>query len=212
LHRYVRREGLIVNHKRVQRIYRLEGLSVRKRKRKRLPVGERQKMPAAAGPNESWSMDFVSDSLSSGRKVRCLTVIDDFTRESLAIEVDTSLPGLRVCRVLDRIIDARGAPQRITTDNGPEFRGKALDSWAYTAKIKHCFIRPGKPVENAFIESFNGRFRDECLNEHWFTDIMDARAKIGEWRLHYNANRPHSSLGYLTPEEFVRQHQERKPA
>lgn len=212
LHTLLRRGGTEVNHKHVQRLYREEGLAVRRRQRKRLPAELRARMSPAAAPNEVWSLDFVSDSFSSGRKFRCLTVVDDFTRECLAIEVDSSLPGLRVCRALEQVAFARGYPAVIRSDNGPEFTGKDFDLWVYEKGIRHHFINPGKPTENAFIESFNGRFRDECLNEHWFLDMMDAREKIGEWQELYNYHRPHSSLGNLTPAEFARQYREQEPA
>lgn len=149
-------------------------------------------------------MDFVSDSLFYGRKFRALTIVDDFSRESPAIEVDTSLSGLRVTRVLDQLAQTRGLPEVITVDNGPEFAGKVLDEWAYRNGVKLHFIRPGKPVENCYIESFNGKFRDECLNENWFSSLQEARNIIEAWRRDYNQYRPHSSLGDLTPEEFVR--------
>lgn len=148
-------------------------------------------------------MDFVSDGLAYGRRFRCLNVVDDYTRECLVIEVDTSLPGLRVKQVLERLKEMRGLPASITVDNGPEFAGKVLDAWAYEAGVTLSFIRPGKPVENAYIESFNGRFRDECLNEHWFVSMRHARQLIEEWRIEYNTERPHSSLGYLTPVQFA---------
>lgn len=149
-------------------------------------------------------MDFVSDQLgSTGRRFRCLNVVDDFTRESLAIEVDTSISGSRVARVLERIGFSRGFPRSIVMDNGPEFTGRALDAWAFGKGIKLDYIRPGKPVENAFVESFNGRFRDECLNDHWFVTLQEAQVRIEAWREDYNRNRPHSSLGDLTPEEFA---------
>ncbi|ARL38796.1 transposase [Burkholderia pseudomallei] len=140
------------------------------------------------------------------RRFRCLNVVDDYTRECLAIEVDTSLPGLRVQQVLDRLKEMRGLPASITVDNGPEFAGKVLDAWAYEAGVTLSFIRPGRPVENAYIESFNGRFRDECLNEHWFVSMRHAKRLIEEWRIEYNTERPHSSLGYLTPAQFARAH------
>jgi putative transposase len=207
----LRREGKIVNHKRVERIYKQEGLSLRKRKKKRQTAALRIVLPTPTEPNKRWSMDFVSDQLSDGRKFRSLTIVDDYSREAPAIEVDTSLPGKRVTRVLNRLAETRGLPDAIVIDNGPEFSGKELDSWAHERKVKLCFIRPGKPVENAYIESFNGKFRDECLNEHWFTSLKDAQEKIEAWRKDYNKNRPHSSLGNLTPEEFVeRNHANKK--
>ena len=150
-------------------------------------------------------MDSVSDALANGRRIRVLTVIDDFTRESLATEVDTSLPGLRVTRVLDRLAVDRGVPELITVDNGPEFAGRVLDAWAYTHGVRLHFIEPGKPVQNAYIESFNGRLRDECLNEHWFTSLPLARTIVESWRDDYNAVRPHSALGNRTPEESAHQ-------
>ena len=202
LHVLLRRRGWQVNHKRVYRMYRAEGLAVRRKKRKRLAAGLRVVLPAPTRPNERWSMDFVHDTLATGRKFRTLNIVDDFTREALAIEVDTSLGGLRVVRVLDRLAVQRGLPQVIVVGNGPEFAGPALDGWAYRSNVKIHFIRPGKPVENAYAESFNGKFRDECLNEHWFLDLDDARTKIEAWRVDYNEVRPHSSLANATPKEY----------
>ena len=202
LHVLLRREGFAVNHKRVYRLYREEGLTVRRRKRKRISVPRREKV-APVQPCERWSMDFISDTLWNGRRFRSLTIVDDFTREAAAIEVDTSLPAARVIGVLERLEQERGLPRRIVVDNGPEFAGKALDAWAYSKGIELQFIQPGKPVENAYIESFNGRFRDECLSEHWFTSLSDARGTIERWRRDYNEVRPHGSLGYRTPAEFL---------
>jgi putative transposase len=199
----LRREGWEVNRKRVYRLYREAGLAVRRRKRKRIGVFERKPLPKPTAANVSWSMDFVADGLIGGRRLRCLTIVDDCTRECLAIEVDTSLPGLRVQAVLDRLADTRGLPQSITVDNGPEFDGKVLDQWAYRSGVQLSFIRPGKPNENAYIESFNGKFRDECLNEHWFISLAHARSIIEAWRIEYNTERPHSSLGNRTPHEFA---------
>ena len=201
----LRREGFEVNHKRVYRLYREEGLAVRRRKRKRIASVVRVPRQAPERPNQRWSMDFVSDALANGRRIRVLTVIDDFTRESLATEVDTSLPGMRVPRVLDRLADERGLLEVITVDNGPEFAGKTLDAWAYAHGVRLHFIDPGKPVQNAFIESFNGRLRDECLNEHWFMSLPAARTIIEAWRDDYNTVRPHSALGNQTPAEFAEQ-------
>lgn len=202
LHVLLTREGWVVNHKRVHRIYREEGLCVRRRGRKRVSR-ERCPAPALQGPDQRWALDFVSDALSWGRKIRLLTIVDAFTRESLAIEVDTSLSGVRVARVLDRVIRERGqAPNEIVLDNGPELTSKALDQWAYERGVALRFIEPGKPVQNCFIESFNGRLRDECLNEHWFLSVPDARQVVEEWRIDYNRTRPHSSLENLAPEEF----------
>ena len=151
-------------------------------------------------------MDFVSDGLADGRRLRCLTIVDDCTRECLAIEVDSSITGTRVKAVLERLAETRGLPNSITVDHGPEFEGQVLDEWAYRNRVRLSFIRPGKPVENAYVESFNGKFRDECLNEHWFTSMTHARLVIENWRIEYNTERTHSSLGDLTPEEFVAEH------
>ena len=200
----LRREGWAVNHKRVYRLYRAEALAVRRRKRKRLARTQRQPMPPAALPNQRWSIDFMSDTLAAGRPFRTFNVVDGCSRECPAIEVATSIPGQRVTRVLDRLLETRGAPEALVADNGPEFTGKALDAWAYRHGVELHFIRPGKPIENAYVESFNGKFRDECLNENWFTDIEDARIKIEAWRRDYNEKRPHSSLGNLTPAQFVK--------
>jgi len=207
----LRREGRVINHKAVHRIYRQEGLQVRKCKRKRVSRAERQPMPVPTQVNVRWSMDFVSDALSNGYRFRTLNIVDDFSRECPVIEVDTSLTGARVVRVLDRLAETRGLPSGIVVDNGPELVSKALDEWAYRNKVRLCFIEPGKPIQNAFVESFNGRFRDECLNEHWFTSLADARKTIEDWRIDYNSQRPHSSLGYATPEEFAKLHQGHAP-
>lgn len=204
LHVLMQREGWQVNRKKLLRVYRQAGLSVRRRKRKRIAGVERQLKVQATMPNQSWSMDFVSDGLADGRRLRCLNIVDDFTKECLAIEVDTSLPGTRVVSVLSRLSELRGLPQSITIDNGPEFAGKVLDAWAYAHGLKLNFIEPGKPQQNAYIESFNGKFRDECLNEHWFVSMRHAREIIAAWRREYNSERPHSSLGYLTPQQFAK--------
>lgn len=206
IHVLLRREGIEINHKRTLRLYREEGLQVRRRKRKRITAMERNPLPQPKAPNLSWSMDFVMDSLADGRRVRCLNIVDDYTKECLAIEVDTSLPGKRVMSVLERLAESRGLPKSITVDNGPEFAGKTLDAWAYETGVKLSFIRPGKPIENAYIESFNGKFRDECLNEHWWLSMSHARQTIEAWRIDYNTERPHSSLGWLTPQQFAEAH------
>lgn len=203
LHVLLKREGFVINHKRTERLYREEGLSLRLKKRKRRPAGVRMKLPLPSKPNERWSMDFVHDILSDGRRFRALTIVDDFSRECPTIEVDTSIGGLRVTRVLDRISEVRGIPESITVDNGPEFAGKMLDEWAYRKGVKLNFIQPGKPVQNAYIESFNGRLRDECLNESWFKTLDEARTIIEDWRIDYNRIRPHSSLDDLSPEEYA---------
>ncbi|HVU46224.1 MAG TPA: IS3 family transposase, partial [Terracidiphilus sp.] len=200
----LRREGWEVNRKHVYRLYREAGLAVRRRKRKRIGLMERKPLPRPVTANLSWSMDFVSDGLADGRRLRCLNIVDDCTRECVAIEVDTSITGSRVKAVMERLADTRGLPKSITVDHGPEFEGQVLDAWAYAANVQLSFIRPGKPNENAYIESFNGKFRDECLNEHWFTGMGHARRIIEAWRIEYNTERPHSSLGNLTPQEFAR--------
>jgi putative transposase len=198
------REGMPANHKRVYRLYREEGLAMRIRQRRRIRWSGAVVKPAASQPNERWSMDFVSDCVSRGKVIRMLTIVDDCTRECPVIEVDTSLGGLRVRRVLDRIAIERGLPEAIVVDNGPEFRSRALAAWSEERGVRLEFIQPGKPVQNAYIESFNGRLRDECLNANWFTSLSDARRKIETWRRDYNEQRPHSSLNYLPPVEFAR--------
>ena len=204
LYLLLRREGWLVNHKRVYRLYREEGLLVRRRKRKRMCGARRVPLAIPSRENQHWSMDFVADSLISGRRLRSLNIVDDCTRRCLATEVDTSLPGARVVRVLEKLAFQRGLPEVITVDNGPEFAGKILDAWAYEHHVQLRFIDPGKPVQNAYVESFNGRLRDECLNEHWFSTLAEARAIIGAWREDYNTVRPHSALGDLTPNEFAK--------
>lgn len=205
LHRLLRREGFSLNRKLTYRLYREERLNLRRRGRRRGRSGApRQAMPALSAPNERWSMDFVSDSLAGGRRFRSLTIVDDHTRECPAIEVDTSIPAERVVEVLDQLGRERGGlPQAIVMDNGPEFISRKLDEWAYAKGVKLIHIQPGKPVQNAFIESFNGTFRAECLNGHWFTDLRDARRTIEAWRMEYNTARPHSSLNDRTPFEYI---------
>lgn len=204
LWKMLRRKGEKVNRKRVYRVYRELGLAVRRRKRKKIAAAARVPTPAPTRPDQRWSMDFMLDGLRNGRRFRTLNIVDDYTRECLAIEVDFSLPGARVVRVLDGLAVTRGLPETITIDNGPEFAGKALDEWAYEKGVTLQFIRPGKPIENAYIESFNGKFRDECLNTHVFKNLLHARALIGAWRDDYNQVRPHTALGLLSPEEFNR--------
>jgi putative transposase len=195
--------GIQANHKRVYRLYREEGLTMRIRQRRRICWTGAAKRPVATRPNERWSIDFVSDCVSNGRVIRMLTMVDDCTRECPAIEVDTSLGGLRVGRVLDRVVAERGLPEAIVLDNGPEFRGRALAARSEERGVRLEFIQPGKPVQNAYVESFNGRLRDECLNANWFTSLSDAKRKIEEWRQDYNQQRPHSSLAYLSPAAFA---------
>ena len=205
----LRREGFVINHKRTERIYKEEGLALRIRRRKKMAAIQRSEAPAPTRVNERWSMDFVSDALSSGRKIRTLTIVDDYSRKCHRLEVDTSIGGARVVRVLNEIAQGEGLPELITIDNGPEFISKALDNWAYQRGVRLNFIRPGKPVDNSFIESFNGKFRDECLNDHWFTSLDEARRIIEDWRIDYNNERPHTSLGDLTPEEFLAKEREK---
>ncbi len=203
LHIMLKREDLVINHKRTERIYREEGLALRRKRRRKSAAGLRVIMPEAQRPNQRWSMDFVTDSIVTGRRFRALAIIDDFSRECPAIEVDTSLGGSRVVGVLERLAQTRGLPEVITTDNGPEFAGKILDEWAYRRGVQLNFIRPGKPIENAYVESFNGRFRDECLNTNWFMNLKHARDIIEDWRRDYNEVRPHSSLNDMTPKEYA---------
>ena len=197
------REGLAVNHKLVHRLYRSEGLALRRKKRKRAASAPRVVAPPATRPNEKWSMDFVSDATADGRRFRIFTVVDEYTREALAMVVATSISGARVARELQRVAEFRGYPATIVSDNGPEFIGKAMDAWAYKAKVKLHFIKPGTPTENAYVESFNGHFRGECLNMHWFAQLAEAERDISNWRDDYNKTRPHSSLDGLTPAEFA---------
>ena len=204
-HLYVllRRDGHGINHKRVYRQYTILGLAVRRKKRKKVSQANRRPRIVPERANEQWSMDFVSDVLVNGRRLRALNIVDDATRQCPGIEVDISISGAHVARVLDRIGQQRGLPRRIVVDNGPEFTSHALDQWAYENAVELVFIRPGRPVENCFIESFNGKFRDECLNLHWFKKLEDAREIIETWRHEYNHFRPHSSLGWKTPAEFA---------
>lgn len=202
LYLLLRREGWRINHKKVERLYREEGLSLRLTRRKRRAV-IRVPRPAATRPNQRWSMDFVSDQLWTGRRYRILTLVDHYSRECPALLVDTSLGGVRVAGLLDRLADTRGLPEVITVDNGPEFTGRAVDEWAWRRGVKLDCIHPGKPIENAYIERCNGRLRDECLNEHWFRTLDEARTTIEAWKQDYNDVRPHSALGGLTPQEFA---------
>jgi len=203
IHILLQRDGENVNHKKVYRIYKQENLSVRKPKRKKIKAMKRENILTPIMPNQLWTMDFVSDSLACGRKFRTLNILDVFTRRCLAIEVDTSLSGLRVARVLDEVVKRYGKPMIIRIDNGSEFTSKVFDAWAYQNKIGLDFIQPGRPTQNGFIESFNDKFRNECLNEHWFLTLNEARDLIEEFRQDYNDFRPHSSLNNLTPNEFL---------
>jgi putative transposase len=206
LHTLLLREGAVVNRKRVYRVYRAAALQVRRRRRKARLAGDRVALPILTARGQRWSMDFMRDTLADGRPFRTLNIVDDFTRECLAIEVDRSLPGARVVRVLDRLHARCGVPAIIVVDNGPEFVGRALDAWTYAHGVTLRFIRPGKPIENAYIESFNGKFRDECLNEHWFQSVAEAQQLIELWRHDYNEVRPHSALGNVPPEVFAAAH------
>ena len=199
----LRRDGFRVNHKRIYRMYRERGLTVRRKRRNRASQAPRAALPAAASVNDCWSMDFLSDALEDRRALRVFAAIDDFSRRGVAIEFGVALPAERVTRILDRAIETYGKPRRIRTDNGPEFTSRAFDTWCYTHGIEHHFIRPGKPVENAFAESFNSRIRDEFLNQHSFRSLAHARDLGADWLEDYNATRPHTSLGGLSPEQFI---------
>jgi putative transposase len=203
IHRLLVREGWPVNRKRVQRLYRAEGLAVRRRRKRRRSAMPRPLRPELTGPNQRWSLDFMQDALSTGRRFRCLTVLDEYSREALAVHVAYSIPAIEVIAVLERLRHERGLPAVLITDNGSEFTSRAFDAWAYARDVKLDFIQPGKPYQNAFIESFNGTLRDDCLNLHWFMSITGARATIETWRHDYNHVRPHSSLGERTPAEFL---------
>ena len=209
LHNRLRCSGWRGNIKRTYRVYRQERLQVRRRGRKKLPVIDRQPLVRPDRPNEVWSMDFVFDELASGRRVKTLTVVDDCTKESVEIVADTSIPAAYVARTLDRIGAARGLPKAIRVDNGPEFAGRVMQAWSARTGVRIAFIEPGKPMQNAYIESFNGRFRDECLSQHWFASLSHMRSVIDAWRDDYNHHRPHSALGYQPPAAFAascRQH------
>ncbi len=209
IHVLLLREGWHINHKRVYRLYREEGLNLRRKTKKRLKSVNR--IPSTVLPNtlnECWAMDFVSDQFYNGKRFRTLTLIDLYSRECLALHVDKSITGEVVANVLDQVRKTKGLPQRIKVDNGPEFISKALDAWAYFNHIQLDYSRPGTPTDNAIIESFNGSFRDECLNTNWFLSLSDARDKIGRWKDDYNELRPHSSLTYLTPADFARKQAE----
>jgi putative transposase len=187
----------------VFRIYQEEGLQLKRPIKKHTAKWRGEKPSVAQRPNQRWSLDFMSDQLADGRRFRLLNVVDDFTRECLAVEVDSSLSGQRVTRVLERLCLLRGQPERLVSDNGSEFTSQVVDAWAYQRGVQWQFIEPGKPVQNAYVESFNGKFRDECLNEHWFEQLDQARETIEEWHYDYNECRPHSSLGNRTPREFA---------
>jgi putative transposase len=201
----LRQGGARVNHKRVERLYTEAGLQVRRRRRKKIPVADRQPLVRPQAPNEVWSADFVFDRTAEGRAVKCLTIVDDATTEAVAIVPARALGGLPVTRVLDRLALVRGLPRILRTDNGPEFCGRAMLTWASNRGVTLRLIEPGKPTQNAYIESFNGRFRDECLNEHWFTSMAHAQVLIEAWRREYNEERPKKGLGGLTPARYAKQ-------
>lgn len=204
IHVLLQREGWQINHKRVYRLYREEGLNLRANKsKKRARAVKWRCRREAQALNDNWSMDFMSDALYNGRRFRALTIVDNVSRECLGIRADQSIKGEHVADMLDEIVEYRGVPKSIRLDNGPEFVSKALDKWAYENRVELEFSRPGKPIDNAFIESFNGSFRDECLNTNWFLSLDDAQDKIEAWRQDYNNFRPHSSLGNLTPMEYA---------
>jgi putative transposase len=203
LHAKLGQEGFVVNVKVVERLYGEERLALRRRSRKKIPKGDREGAWCPIAANQRWSLDFTMDAIANGRKFRTANLKDDCTRECPAIDVAISLPGSRVVEMLERVARERGYPDVITVDNGPELRGRALDGWAHDHGVELYFIDPGKPTQNAYIESFNGRFREECLNLHWFTSLAEAQRIIENWRIDYNRGRPHSSLKYQTPEEFA---------
>jgi putative transposase len=198
----LRREGWLVNTKRVYRLYRLEGLEVRTKTYKKRASAFRPHLPVAQHPNEQWSMDFMSDALANGRRFRVLTIVDNMSRESPAVEVGCHLTGAHVVAVLERLAQAGTVPQTIQVDNGSEFSSRALDAWAHRRGVKLVFSRPGRPTDNPFIEAFNGRLRQECLNQYWFFSVEEARVTLEAWRNDYNTVRPHTALGNQTPEAF----------
>jgi putative transposase len=203
LHVLLKREGYVINHKRLFRLYREEKLAVRRRGGRKRAIGTRAPMLVPMAPNDRWSLDFVSDQLTDGRRFRILTVVDDCTRECLALVADTSLSGVRVARELDRLMIERGKPKMVVSDNGSELTSNAILTWADQARVEWHYIAPGKPMQNAFIESFNGRLRDELLNETLFSSLAQVRVALARWRTDYNDHRPHSKLGWKTPSEFA---------
>jgi putative transposase len=205
IHDLLRSEFPGVNHKRVYRLYKNANLAVRRRKKVKRPPNERVPLQIACKVNDVWSMDFVSDSLSNGRRIKCLTVADDFSHECIDIAVDFGISGQCVTRLLDQAAIFRGYPIAVRTDNGPEFTSRAFLAWTTLHGIRHILIQPGRPMQNGYIESFNGKFRDECLNEQWFQSLPQARDCIAEWRKDYNEVRPHSSLGRIPPSQFAQQ-------
>jgi len=201
----LRQAGQRVNHKRVERLYGLERLQIKRRRRKKIPVSERQPLVRPGGANEVWSMDFVFDRVAGGRTIKCLVIVDDGTHECLAAVAEHSIGGTHLTRIMDQICSQRGRPAVIRTDNGPEFTGAAMLTWAHRNGVTLRLIEPGKPNQNAYVESLNGRLRDECLNEHWFTSLAHARVEIERWRREYNEERPKRKLGGLTPAQYAKQ-------
>ena len=208
LHDLLRKEFPGVNHKKIYRLYRDAKLTVRRRRKGKRPSTARQRLQAASVPNAVWSMDFVADALANGRRLKCLTVADDFTHECVQLAVDHGISGTYVTRLLDQAACFRGYPRAVRTDNGPEFTSRAFIAWTQHHGIEHVLIEPGRPMQNGYIESFNGKFRDECLNEHWFMTLSEARWLIAQWRGDYNEVRPHSSCGRIPPAQFAANHRQ----
>ena len=202
IYRRLRKQGELINHKRVRRLYRNLGLSLRRKTKKRLPEAVRRPLPKATACNQCWSLDFTSDNLTGGRKFRTLNVVDDYNREALGVEIDYSLPAQRVIRHLNRLVEQYGKPERLRSDNGPEFISQALQDWCTDQTIELCWIEPGKPAQNAYIERFNGTFRREVLDAHIFTSIRQVRRIVDEWLVEYNTERPHQALKFMTPVEY----------
>lgn len=202
IHRKLRKQGETANHKRVRRLYRLAGLNLPRKVKKRLPESVRQPLPKATACNNCWSLDFTSDSLTDGRKFRTLNVLDDYNREALGIEIDYSLPAQRVTRLLDRLVERYGKPERLRSDNGPEFISQALQDWCVDKKVDLHWIEPGKPTQNAYIERFNGTFRREVLNANIFSSLAQVRRTVDAWLVEYNTERPHQALQFMTPVEY----------
>ena len=210
IHILLKRDGIAINHKKLFRLYKRLGLNVRKRGSRKKALGSRIISMPLNRINQEWSLDFVHDALACGKRIRIMTIVDDFTRESLRMVVDTTLNGRRVRDELERIIEIRGVPDRILSDNGTEFTSTAILKWCNEKGIKWDYIQPGKPYQNGYIESFNGKLRDECLNENWFTSLQEAKRLVEEWREEYNERRPHSSLGGKTPGEVARSEEKRE--
>lgn len=210
LHNLLTREGYVVNHKKIYALYTKNKLARRKKKKKRYTKHIRNPLKKASNPNERWAMDFMADSCANGRKIRTLNIIDLYARECIKIEVGSSLPSAKVISTLDTLALERGLPEVITVDNGTEYTSKIIQKWSREKGVHLDYIAPGRPMENGYIESFNGKFRDECLDQNWFQNIREASIIIEEWREDYNNNRPHSALGYLTPNEYLRSKTEGK--